>query len=87
MVENSGGSTNAVKTVNNTAPDVNGNVNVTIPTPTPQVNSDWNATTGKAQILNKPTLFNGDYNYHDEEDHHNYHDLTKQDNNKNYWDS
>ena len=37
LVENSGGSTNAVKTVNNTAPDVNGNVNVTIPTPTPQV--------------------------------------------------
>ena len=61
LVENSGG-TNAVKTVNNTAPDVNGNVNVTIPTPTEQVNSDWNATSGKAQILNKPTLFNGDYN-------------------------
>ena len=62
LVENSGGSTNAVKTVNNTAPDANGNVNVTIPTPTEQVNSDWNATSGKAQILNKPTLFNGDYN-------------------------
>ena len=62
LVENSGGGTNAVKTVNNTAPDANGNVNVTIPTPTEQVNSDWNATSGKAQILNKPTLFNGDYN-------------------------
>ena len=62
LVENSGGSTNAVKSVNNIAPDVNGNVNVTIPTPTPQVNSDWNATSGVAQILNKPTLFNGDYN-------------------------
>ena len=62
LVENTGGSTNAVKMVNNTAPDANGNVNVTIPTPTEQVNSDWNATSGKAQILNKPTLFNGDYN-------------------------
>lgn len=62
LVENSGGSTNAVKTVNNISPDANGNVNVTIPTPTEQVNADWNATTGKAQILNKPTLFNGDYN-------------------------
>lgn len=61
LVEGSG-STNVVKMVNNTAPDVNGNVNVTIPTPTPQVNSDWNATSGVAQILNKPTLFNGDYN-------------------------
>ena len=61
LVENSG-STNAVKMVNNITPDANGNVNVTIPTPTPQVNSDWNATSGKAQILNKPTLFNGDYN-------------------------
>lgn len=62
LVENTGGSTNAVKTVNNTAPDVNGNVTINIPTPTEQVNADWNATTGKAQILNKPTLFNGDYN-------------------------
>ncbi len=66
LVENTGsGNTpiiNAVKTVNNIAPDVNGNVNVTIPTPVEQVNSDWNATSGKAQILNKPTLFNGDYN-------------------------
>lgn len=61
LVENSG-STNAVKTVNNTAPDVNGNVTINIPTPTEQVNADWNATSGKAQILNKPTLFNGDYN-------------------------
>jgi hypothetical protein len=26
-----------------------------------QVNSDWNATTGKAVILNKPTLFSGSY--------------------------
>ena len=61
LVENSG-STNAVKKVNNIAPDVNGNVTINIPTPVAQVNSDWNATSGKAQILNKPTLFNGDYN-------------------------
>ena len=27
-----------------------------------QVNADWNATTGAAQILNKPTLFSGSYN-------------------------
>lgn len=29
--------------------------------PAAQVNSDWNATTGVAQILNKPTLFSGKY--------------------------
>jgi uncharacterized protein (TIGR02145 family) len=27
-----------------------------------QVNADWNATSGVAQILHKPTLFSGDYN-------------------------
>ncbi len=27
-----------------------------------QVNADWNATTGAALILNKPTLFSGNYN-------------------------
>ena len=27
-----------------------------------QVNADWNATTGAAQILNKPNLFSGNYN-------------------------
>ena len=27
-----------------------------------QVNADWNATTGVAKILNKPTLFSGNYN-------------------------
>ena len=27
-----------------------------------QMNADWNATTGAAQILNKPTLFSGNYN-------------------------
>lgn len=30
--------------------------------PNAQVNCDWNATTGIAQILNKPTLFSGSYN-------------------------
>ena len=29
--------------------------------PAAQVNSDWTATTGLAQILNKPTLFSGSY--------------------------
>lgn len=29
---------------------------------TAQVNADWNATEGAAEILNKPTLFSGDYN-------------------------
>lgn len=27
------------------------------------VNADWNAASGDAQILNKPTLFSGDYNH------------------------
>ena len=27
-----------------------------------QVNADWNATSGASQILNKPTLFSGNYN-------------------------
>ena len=30
--------------------------------PAAQVNSDWNATSGVEQILNKPTLFDGNYN-------------------------
>jgi hypothetical protein len=35
----------------------------TFPTiPAAQVNSDWNATAGVSQILNKPTLFSGSYN-------------------------
>jgi hypothetical protein len=33
-----------------------GNVTVNVPAETPQVNSDWNASSGVAQILNKPTL-------------------------------
>lgn len=30
--------------------------------PAAQVNADWNATSGAARILNKPTLFSGNYN-------------------------
>lgn len=33
-----------------------GNVTVNVPTPTPQVNADWNAVSGVAEILNKPTI-------------------------------
>ena len=43
-----------VTSVNNTSPDGNGNVTLTIPAA--QVNSDWNANSGVAEILNKPTL-------------------------------
>lgn len=57
-----GNGTGAVDTVNGIAPDNNGNVTVPIPQPVPQVRSDWNATSGIAQILNKPTLFSGNYN-------------------------
>lgn len=42
-----------VTSVNNTQPDANGNVTITIPS---QVNSDWNAVSGVAEILNKPNL-------------------------------
>lgn len=43
-----------VISVNNTSPDNNGNVTLLIPAA--QVNSDWNANGGVAEILNKPTL-------------------------------
>lgn len=43
-----------VTSVNNTSPDANGNVAISIPAA--QVNSDWNANSGVAEILNKPTL-------------------------------
>lgn len=59
----SGSGSGTVKSVNNTSPDALGNVQIEIPTPVAQVNADWNATSGKAQILNKPTLFNGSYTY------------------------
>lgn len=43
-----------VTSVNNTSPDSNGNVTLSIPAA--QVNSDWNASSGVAEILNKPTI-------------------------------
>lgn len=46
--------TGTVTSVNNTSPDGNGNVTLSIPAA--QVNSDWNAASGVAQILNKPTI-------------------------------
>lgn len=33
-----------------------GNVTVNVPAPTAQVNADWNAVSGVAEILNKPTI-------------------------------
>ena len=54
---NPSGYTNNVGTVtsvNNASPDSNGNVTLSIPAA--QVNSDWNAVSGVAEILNKPTL-------------------------------
>lgn len=62
LVGNTGGGVGTVTSVNTIKPDASGNVTLDIPTPTAQVNSDWNATSGKAQILNKPTLFSGSYN-------------------------
>lgn len=43
-----------VTSVNNTSPDSAGNVTLSIPPA--QVNSDWNAVSGVAEILNKPTI-------------------------------
>ena len=43
-----------VTSVNNSSPDSNGNVTLSIPAA--QVNSDWDAVSGVAEILNKPTL-------------------------------
>lgn len=59
LVESSEGGKGTVVSVNGITPDVQGDVTLPIPE---QVNSDWNATGGVAQILNKPTLFSGDYN-------------------------
>ena len=47
------GNIGTVTSVNNVSP-VNGNVTLSIPAA--QVNSDWNATSGVARILNKPTI-------------------------------
>ena len=51
-----GGGVGTVTSVNNVAPDKTGNVTINIPQPVEQVNADWNAISGKAQILNKPTI-------------------------------
>ncbi len=54
--------TNAATTINFTGGGVTaslasaGNVTVNIPSSPSQVNSDWNASSGVAEILNKPTL-------------------------------
>ena len=57
IVESSGGGgVGTVTSVNNVAPDEKGNVSINIPQPVNQVNADWNAVSGKAQILNKPTI-------------------------------
>lgn len=56
-----GGGSGTVVSVNGISPNALGNVEVPIPQPIPQVKSDWNAVSGDAQILNKPTLFNGTY--------------------------
>jgi hypothetical protein len=39
-----------------------GTLAITSQIPPAQVNVDWNAVSGVTQILNKPTLFSGDYN-------------------------
>jgi hypothetical protein len=39
-----------------------GNVTVNVPAETPQVNADWNASSGVAEILNKPTIPNPQVN-------------------------
>ena len=53
-----GGGSGTVVSVNDVLPDLQGNVTLTIPE---QVPSDWNAVSGKGVILNKPTLFSGNY--------------------------
>lgn len=60
-VLNTGGSDGGVDvvSVNNITPDAQGNID--LPIPDAQVNSDWEATEGAAEILNKPELFSGDY--------------------------
>ena len=56
VVASGGGGVGTVTSVNNVAPDTTGNVSINIPQPVEQVNADWNAVNGKAQILNKPTI-------------------------------
>lgn len=56
LQNDSGYTTNVgtVTSVNNTLPDSNGNVTISVPLS--QVNSDWNASSGVAEILNKPDV-------------------------------
>ena len=56
IVASGGGGVGTVTSVNTVAPDKTGNVTISIPQPVEQVNADWNAISGKAQILNKPTI-------------------------------
>lgn len=56
LTNNAGYTTNigTVTSVNDVSPDSEGNVTLSIPAA--QVNSDWNASSGVAEILNKPNL-------------------------------
>lgn len=56
VVASGGGGVGTVTSVNNVAPDKTGNVTISIPQPVGQVNADWNAVSGQARILNKPTI-------------------------------
>lgn len=59
LVEGGGsGGVGTVVSVNGVLPDLQGDVTLTIPE---QVPSDWNATSGKGVILNKPKIFSGAY--------------------------
>lgn len=62
LSNDSGYVTNAQASMSSPVQSVNGQIgNVTIAVPAGQVNSDWNATSGVTQILNKPVLFSGAY--------------------------
>lgn len=59
ILSSGGSGVGTVVSVNNISPDSQGDVSV--PIPDAQVNSDWEAESGLAQVLNKPVLFDGDY--------------------------
>lgn len=61
VVDSGGGGIGTVTSVNSVTPDGSGNVEITIPTPVEQVQSDWDAVSGKGVILNKPDVFSGNY--------------------------
>lgn len=58
LLEAGSGGGGTVVSVNGIEPNSLGDVTLNIPE---QVNSDWEATDGVSAILNKPTLFDGDY--------------------------